>query len=190
MEFFDSFAHSEQWVVFKDQPIIWGRRIDLSAKYNHLFCDYIERMDWAGLFDIPPVAFPQLVKLFYSNLWTVDDPTHGYYLMSYAKGVEMIISVSGLAQILHIPSGSELIYFSDNLALQTIIKPNEFYELLTGESGFRGTLEAKDLHPNIKLLNRYLSENVVLKGRHHDEVTSFQSYLFYIILKNGSVSLP
>lgn len=171
-------------------PIVWGRRVDLSAKYDHLLRYYIQRIDWEGLFDIPPVAYPQLIKLFYSNLRIVDDPTHGYYLMSYAKGVEMIISVSGLAQILHIPSGSELIYFSDNLALQTIIKPNEFYELLTGESGFRGTLEAKDLHPNIKLLNRYLSENVVLKGRHHDEVTSFQSYLFYIILKNGSVSLP
>lgn len=190
LEFFDSFAHSEQWIVFKDRPIVWGRRVDLSAKYDHLLRYYIQRMDWEGLFDIPLVAYPQLIKLFYSNLRIVDDPTHGYYLMSYVKGIEMILSVSALAQILHIPSGSEQIYFSGNLALQTVINQNEFYELLTGDSGFRGTLAAKQLHPNIKLLNRYISENVVQTGGHHDEVTPFQSYFLYIILKNGSVSLP
>lgn len=145
--------------------------------------------EWTGkaCFDIPPVAYPQLIKLFYSNLRIVDDPTHGYYLMAYVEGVEMILIVSALAQILRIPSGSEQIYFSGNLALQTVINQNEFYELLTGDSWFQGTLAAKQLHPNIKLLNRYISENVVQTGGHHDEVTPFQSYHLYIILKNGSV---
>ncbi|KAG5557156.1 hypothetical protein RHGRI_007427 [Rhododendron griersonianum] len=115
LEFFDSFAHSEQWIVFKDRPIVWGRRVDLSAEYDHLLRYYIQRMDWEGSFDIPPVAYPQLIKLFYSNLRMVDDPTHGYYLMSYVKGVEMTLSVSALAQILRIPSGSEQIYFSEYL---------------------------------------------------------------------------
>ncbi|KAH7849783.1 hypothetical protein Vadar_022892 [Vaccinium darrowii] len=186
---FNCFANSKLWNNFSSQSIITGRRVVLGPQHRFLLTDYVRDMHWEGLLNIPSRVYPQLVKFFYSNLAVIEDPK-GYYLGSFVKGKPILLSVSDIAQILGIPQGDPQDYFWDADDLREMVDENVFYETLTRDCLFRGALHSRDLLLKYRVLIRFLVENVVPKGGHYDDLTSFQSYVLYKIVTHGSLSLP
>ncbi|GAB2280716.1 hypothetical protein Dimus_015341 [Dionaea muscipula] len=117
--FSSPFHEQHQWPRFVNRGIVSGRSIDLAPLHHKYLNDMLVGYGWGGLMDFPEVVYPNLVRMFYTN---VELKGHGErtVLKFYLKGKWYTLNRSMLASIFDIELGNQLAYFVSDSDLKDI----------------------------------------------------------------------
>ncbi|GAB2294668.1 hypothetical protein Dimus_028864 [Dionaea muscipula] len=62
------FHEQHQWPHFVNRGIVSGHSIDLEPLHHKYLNDLLVGYGWGGLMDLPEVVYPNLVRMFYTNV--------------------------------------------------------------------------------------------------------------------------
>jgi hypothetical protein len=89
-QLFTNRVNEGNWAGFKVRPIISGRQVMTSPRFNRFIHDVITNAGWTEIMTISQLYYPKLVRYFYCNL-DIDHNEEGYTLVSRVKGVDITL---------------------------------------------------------------------------------------------------
>ena len=96
------------------------------------------------------------------------------------KGKGIQFDIPTLASIIGVEVGDENIHFQSEAELVDIVSNATDVYTTICENRFTGTsLSARHLKPHLRILHRWIVENVTPKKGHYDAVPYFKAYLLY-----------
>ena len=179
-------ANADKFPQLMTRTIITGRSVEISSKHRPLLHNKLIDLHWEGILKIPNVVYPTLVRDFYANLSHFTENEDGEFeLNSYVKGQQMKLTVHTLSAILGTVVNPIEVYVTNEVELREYLEhltryPPAVYQAITiGAQPTAGHIRAKDLKPELRLLHRFLSYNVVPKGGHIDAVTVKDAFILW-----------
>ncbi|CAL5382415.1 unnamed protein product [Camellia sinensis] len=137
-------------------------------------------MGWLNLINLPQKVYPCLVSLFYVLLKCTDEEDGDCSIISYVKGKSIEFNIPTLAQIIGVEQGDKQIYFHSESDLLDIVGDiSEVYTTICESRFTRSNLQAKHLKPHLRILYRFIIENVTPRKGHFHAIPIFNAYLLY-----------
>ncbi|KAL7264204.1 hypothetical protein ACSBR1_002205 [Camellia fascicularis] len=137
-------------------------------------------MGWLLLTNLPQKVYPRPVYLFYLHLRPTEGAVGENSLTSYVKGKLITLNPHTLAQIIGVQSGNLQCHFQSEADLVNMVSDvSEVYTTIC-ENQFTGTnLQVRHLKPHLRILHRWIVENVTPEKGHFDTVPFYNVYLLY-----------
>lgn len=187
---FLSLAHEKAFPAMLSRSIISGRRVNLAPKYDALLVNKLAAMGWQNLVNLPHKVYPRLVSLFYLHFKHTNEEEKDYTVISYVKGKHIEFNIPTLAQILGVKQSENKIYFQTEAQMAQVVGDiSKVYSTICIDKVTGSNLHAKHLKPHLRILHRFLLENVTPKAGHYDAVPTFNAYLLYCFEVERSVDL-
>ncbi|KAI7994487.1 hypothetical protein LOK49_LG11G02113 [Camellia lanceoleosa] len=177
---FFSESHELAFPNFSRRPIVTRRRVNLPTQYDTLLVSKLEAMRWPNLINLPQKVYLRLLSLFYVHLRGTQEEDGNFILLSYVKGKGIQFDIPTLASIIGVEVGDENIHFQSEAELANIVgNAIDVYTTIC-ENRFIGTsLQARHLKPYLRILHRWIVENITPKKGHLNAVPYFNAYLLY-----------
>ncbi|KAL7261605.1 hypothetical protein ACSBR1_000109 [Camellia fascicularis] len=173
-------SHALAFPNFYSRSIVTGRRVNLPSQYDALLISKLEAMGWQNLINLPQKVYPRLVALFYLHVRATQEEDGNFTLLSYVKRKGIQFDIPTLASIVGVELGDENIHFQTEAELANIVGNATDVFTTICRNRFTGTsLQARHLKPHLRILHRWIVENVTPKKGHHDAVPYFNAYLLY-----------
>ncbi|CAL5350754.1 unnamed protein product [Camellia sinensis] len=131
----------------------------------------LETMGWLPLTNLLQKVYPRLVYLFYLHLRPTEEAIGENNLTSYVKSEVITLNPHTLAEIIGVQLGDLQSHFQSEADLVNMVGDvSEVYTTIC-ENRFTGTnLQARHLKPHLRILHRWIVENVTAKKGHFDTI--------------------
>ena len=174
---FLSYHYEQAYSHFINRPIITGRNVRLPSLYDALLVGKLDTMGWLPLTNLPNKIYPRIVRLFYVHLTASDQQNEPFSLTAYVKGKTITLTFRAFAQIIGVQTGDLQCYFQNESALERMFGDvTQIYTTIC-DNKFRGTnLLGRHLKPHLRILHRWIVENVNQKIGNNDIVSCFKVY--------------
>ncbi|GAB2281895.1 hypothetical protein Dimus_016459 [Dionaea muscipula] len=163
------FHEQHQWPRFVNRDIIFGRSVDLEPLHHKYLNDMLVGYGWGRLMDLPEVVYPNLVRMFYTNV-ELKGRGERIVLKFYLKGKWYTLNRSMLASIFDIELGNQSAYFVSDSDLKDIADS-------MGDDMLNTIIETICVDRNTP-------------GGHLDAVTPFECYILYFFETEVYLDLP
>ncbi|GAB2297871.1 hypothetical protein Dimus_031956 [Dionaea muscipula] len=104
------FHEQQQWPQFLNRGIVTSQSVDLEPSNHKYLNDMLIRYGWGGLMDLPEVVYPNLVRMFYTNV-EIKGRGARTILKFYLKGKWYTLNRSMFTSIFDIELDSQFAYF-------------------------------------------------------------------------------
>ena len=178
---------------FKSRSVTLGRKVEFDDFASLNLKELFNYQGWSKVCSLQLDVFPRLIRLFYANIRKVVDGNHELYeLRSFVEGREIRMNLELLNRLFKIPNRGPKIYGSkveveceDYNKIATMSQVTGIDFLANPLTRFK----ANQLNPLPKILLNIISNFLLPKKGHRDEVSNLETFLLDRILNQKPLNL-
>ncbi|KAK2452384.1 hypothetical protein QL285_000184 [Trifolium repens] len=184
--------HQNAQVTFdefwKDKPVAAGRTYNFAELANKGIdlTQYTHPLGWTNFFNIKETHYPSLVSAFYFNAVVNHEEE---MIISYLKGVKVIVSTKLLSQLLDLPNEGNTLYGPSWYAMAQVNKTQLFKEMFEHGVDLKEPPASK-LLPSYKLLHNMCLHAVFPRTGSMHRVTDNDAMVMYHMYNKIPLNLP
>ncbi|KAK2455455.1 hypothetical protein QL285_002908 [Trifolium repens] len=184
--------HQNAQVTFdefwKDKPVAAGRFYNFAELANKGIdlTQYTHPLGWTNFFNIKETHYPSLVSAFYFNVVVYQEEE---MIISYLKGVKVIVTTKILSQLLDLPNEGDTLYGPSWYSMAQVNKTQLFREMFEPGVDLKEPPASK-LLPSYKLLHNMCLHAVFPRTGSMHRVTDNDAMVMYHMYNKIPLNLP
>ncbi|KAK2436100.1 hypothetical protein QL285_021113 [Trifolium repens] len=184
--------HQNAQVTFdefwKDRPVAAGRTYNFAELANKGIdlTLYTHPLGWTNFFNIKETHYPSLVSAFYFNAIVHHEEE---MIVSYLKGVKVIVSTKLLSQLLDLPNEGDTLYGPSWYSMAQVNKTQLFRDMFEPNIDLKEPPASK-LLPSFKLLHNMCLHAVFPRTGSMHRVTDNDAMVMYHMYNKIPLNLP
>ncbi|KAK2383026.1 hypothetical protein QL285_070519 [Trifolium repens] len=184
--------HQNAQVTFdefwKDKPVAAGRTYNFAELANKGIdlTQYTHPLGWTNFFNIKETHYPSLVSAFYFNAVVYQEEET---IVSYLKGVKVIVTTKLLSQLLDLPNEGDTLYGPSWYSMALVNKTQLFREMFEPGVDLKEPPASK-LLPSYKLLHNMCLHAVFPRTGSMHKVTDNDAMVMYHMYNKIPLNLP
>ncbi|WJX78083.1 hypothetical protein P8452_61339 [Trifolium repens] len=179
---------SDDALLKENKPVAAGRTYNFAELANEGIdlTQYTHPLGWTNFFNIKETHYPSLVSAFYFNAVVYHEEE---MIISYLKGVKVIVSTKLLSQLLDLPNEGNTLYGPSWYSMAQVNKTQLFREMFEPGVDLKEPPASK-LLPSYKLLHNMCLHAVFPRTGSMHKVTDNDAMVMYHMFNKIRLNLP
>lgn len=175
-----------------DKTIVPGIQFVEHEHYQDKLSNYLEKFEWDNWMHmvIGENYYPDLIVQFYREATIHTEVVSDPRIQCYIQGKRIQLNCEKLARIFNIPNEGQKVFFKKKFKDTIRFENNKYWHTILSVPHGPNAVKLRELKPEFLLLSKFISNNILPKGGHVEDVTGLACFIMHRIAIHEPINLP